>query len=139
MNKITIYIVTLIFIVGCATQKAYEGNKRDADELSIIAPLSPSLFRFGHPPLVIREVDGIRLNKLKSGAFETLPGKHTIIVSIFIMKGSYSYENTPLVKMIFETEAGKKYIVDYKEGEESKLIYFVHEEGSDKIIYQIEQ
>ena len=135
MKIIIAYTILLFLIVGCATQQAYEGSKKSTDELSIISPLSPSLFRFGHPPLAIREVDGIRLDKLKSGAFETLPGKHTIIVT----KPLGLYQSTSPVKMIFNTENGKKYIVDYKDSEGGKLTYFVHEEGSEKIIYKIEQ
>jgi len=135
MKTIIACTIFLFLITGCATQKAYEGDKKNTGELSIISPLSPSLFRFGHPPLAIREVDGIRLDKLKSGAFEILPGKHTVIVT----KPLGLYQSTSPVKMTFNTGKGKKYIIDYKDSEGGKLTYFVHEEGSEKIIYKIEQ
>ena len=131
MKAIITYSILLIMLVGCATQKAYKGESKNIDEISII---SPSSFRIGHPPLAIREVDGIKLDKLKSGAFEVLPGEHAVVVSIPLNL----YQWTPPIKITFNTEKGKKYIVDYKGGKE-EWIYFVREDDSKKIIYQTEQ
>jgi len=137
MIKILISLVMLCIIAGCATQKAYKGNKINTNEISTISPLSPSLFRFGHPPIAIREVDGIKLNILKSGAFETLPGKHTVFI-LMPSSPSASHHSARLIKMTFNTEAGKKYIIDYKNKNSSKIVYFVLEEDSGKVIYEIE-
>jgi len=62
-------------LFGCASQQAYEGEKRSKDEVVIIEPESPSLFKMG-PTVSILEV-------LESGAFEVLPGEHTIKVRLF--------------------------------------------------------
>jgi len=141
MKKIIFSIVMLFIIVGCATQKAYEGVEKGSNMLSVITPASG---------IAIRKVDEYYLDKLKSGGFETLPGKHIVIVSVLIYLGPTSgFSSTPLFKMEFNTEAGKKYIIDFKGKIDSKVgllsredvpkgEYFVIEESSGEIIYKIE-
>jgi hypothetical protein len=47
MKSLLNYIIILSFLSACATQKAYEGQARDSDELSVISPPPVSLFKMG--------------------------------------------------------------------------------------------
>ncbi len=124
MNKIIAYITILLIITGCAVQQAYEGSKKNSDEVSIIKPVSG---------LIVRQVDKYSLDKLKSGSFETLPGKHSVIVSTLLGPNAGSRLSPP-VKMVFNTEAGKKYIID---SSPSTGEYFVIEETSGEVVYKV--
>jgi len=124
MKNIFLFFVMIFLVSGCATQKAYEGQSRNSNELSKIKPASG---------VVIKGVDGYWLDKLKSGSFETLPGKHT--VKVFLPLGpNFGYGTTPTVELIFNTEPGKAYVVDYKGNINSDGHYIVIEEGTGKIV-----
>jgi len=135
MKKIIICIFAVMFLTSCATQKAYQGKERNDEELSIISPPSV-LSSTGRAALGIIEVDGIKLNKLKSGSFKVLPGSHTIKINLVSVVAGGNMQNSQPIEISFVTEAGKKYIVEYKVSEDSKPIYYVIEENSGKVIYE---
>jgi hypothetical protein len=126
MKTLITYVILLFLVVGCATQKAYEGAEKNKNEISLIKVDSGGI--------IIQKVDSYYLNKLKANGFETLPGKHTVFVTLSLGP-NFGYRTTPPVKMVFDTEAGKTYIVNYKNHDDSTGEYFVMEEGSKKIIY----
>ena len=114
MKRVLSCIVIFSFLSACTAQKAYEGQIRNSNELSVISPASPSLFKMG-PAIAIKEVDGVKLDRTKSGAFEVLPGTHSIQVFLVQIAGAFggdAWRSYP-IQMTFKTEAGKKYIVDY--------------------------
>lgn len=131
MLRIIPLLLSTLLVLGCTTpQKAYLGDTRSASSLSIISPPPASLFRTG--PLVnIRQVDKNKLDKLKSGAYEVLPGEHTIYVILFQVPGAMGgvYMKTQPTRMTFTTEPGKKYIVDYQ-FKDDKAKFFVIEEST---------
>ena len=131
MKNIFYFLVTIVLVSGCATQKAYEGEVKNSNELSQIKP--------AHGGVVIKGVDGYWLDKLKSGSFETLPGRHT--VKVFLSLGpNFGYKTTPTVELIFNTDPGRTYIVDhkgsisYKGDVDPNGYYVVFEKETGKIV-----
>ncbi len=121
-----IFFFLMVFLVfGCATQKAYEGEIRDSSDLSQIKP--------AYGGVVIKGVDDYWLDKLKSGSFETLPGRHTVKASLSLGP-VFGYRTTPIVELIFNTEPGKTYIVDYKGEVGANGYYIVTEEETGKVV-----
>jgi len=129
MKLISVYFFILV-LFGCASQQAYEGEKRSKDEVAIIEPESPSLFKTG-PTVSILEVDGKKLDQLKSGAFEVLPGEHTIKVRLFSVPGAYGgiYMKTEPISITFTAKAGETYTVGNK-----GATYFVKENSTGRIV-----
>ncbi len=128
--KVFVLVITFILVTGCATQRAYKGADQSSDELSIISPISPLAFEHIWGLSVgIVEVDGVVLDVFKSGSFEVLPGRHEITV---MLSDSSTYWRSAPIFITIDTEAGKKYIVDYR-GAGRKI--FVIEEASGIVIY----
>ncbi len=127
MLRVLPLFLAALLLVGCTTpQKAYHGEFKSAPDLSLISP-PPASFKLG-PSVNIREVDGFKLNKLRSGAYQVLPGEHTVRVLLF-SSSIYGVTMTDPAQLSFKTEAGKKYIIDYEmKGE--RVMYFVTEESS---------
>ncbi len=69
---------------------------------------------------------------IPANVFEVLPGKHTIIVGLGHNWGGFFVSYSNKYTITFDTEAGKKYIVDYRSEDES---YFITEKESGKVIY----
>jgi len=77
--------------------------------------------------LGIDEIDII----MGATSWEVLPGTHTIYVGL--AKNFFDFVwYADKSRITFDTEAGKKYIVDYRSKDES---YFIFEEESGKVIY----
>ena len=112
----------------------YEGEKRSSEELSVIhvstfaSPFSP--YRWGGY-LHILGIDEIDLSMFPCCYYEVLPGTHTIYGGLyqgFIGFGGY----TNRYRITFDTEAGKKYSVDFRSKYKT---YFIFEDESGKVIY----
>ena len=131
MKSISVYLFILV-LFGCASQQAYEGEKRSKDEVAIIEPESPSLFKTG-PSVSIQEVDGKKLDQLKSGAFEVLPGEHTIRAMLVSVPGAYggiSMKTEP-IPITFTVRAGETYTVDH-----NGTAYYVKENSTGRIVVE---
>ncbi len=134
--KLFVLVIFFILVTGCITQRIYEGEERNSEELSVILSATHnSLFgalRWGGTLHILR-VDETDLTTFPCCLFEVLPGKHTIYVGLYHDSGPmpfYWYSNKSTIT--FDTEAGKKYIVYYRSKDES---YFITEKESGKVIY----
>lgn len=128
MLRLLPLLLSAVLFVGCTTpQKAYIGDIKSAPDLSVISPPPAKLFKLG-PVVNIRAVDGFKLEKLKSGAYQVLPGEHTVRVVLF-SASRMGVSMTHPAQLSFKTEAGKKYIIDY-EWPGERVMYFVTEEST---------
>ena len=68
----------LLAAAGCASYRAYEGERRPASEVAVIS--GEAKFRAATPlALVIRAVDGQTVD-VRYNSVELLPGKHSLLV-----------------------------------------------------------
>lgn len=68
----------LLALAGCATYRAYDGERRPASEVTVIS--GEAKLRAATPlALVIRAVDG-RTVDVRYNSVELLPGKHSLLV-----------------------------------------------------------
>jgi hypothetical protein len=68
----------LLAMAGCATFRAYDGERRPAGEVAVIS--GEAKLRAATPlALVIRAVDG-RTVDLRYNSVELLPGKHSLLI-----------------------------------------------------------
>ena len=99
-HPIGLLLTAILMVLSCSTTKMYEGEQLPRDEVAI---LKPSLGGwFGHAA-IIRTVDGQSpgLNDLE---LAVLPGERILVVQVI----------DTYVKVSFEAEAGRTYIVHGK-------------------------
>jgi hypothetical protein len=81
--------VASLALCACAAGRAYEGPKRDSDELAHIIG-DPRITAGSPVTVILRKVDGYEL-RLNERSVDVLPGKHTLVVDCRIAEtGSIS-------------------------------------------------
>lgn len=96
-------MVTLLALAGCMTQQAYDGAKRDRDE---VAHISGDLrFTAGVPvSALLRQVDGHTLGITQSGV-DVDPGSHELLVDCVVQET----KSTSRFSLSVEVSAGSRY------------------------------
>jgi hypothetical protein len=151
LTSIVTFLVPICFLVSCTTMKAYklyEGQQLPDEKAAYLVNKGSSILVKGSN-ILIHSVDGLKSpdgEKIYSpGAYELLPGDHTLTVSFYrfftITRGceSFYYRSTSTreVDVTLRTEAGHTYFLTSQQDPKKEQWYFiVTDEAKDKKMFE---
>ena len=151
LTSIVTFLVPICFLVSCTTMKAYklyEGQQLPDEKAAYLVNKGSSILVKGSN-ILIHSVDGLKSpdgEKIYSpGAYELLPGDHTLTVSFYrffaITQGCaqdyYRSTSTQRVDVTFKTEIGHIYLLTSRKDPKKEKWYFVVKDNVEgRIIFE---